>query len=118
MADLNLISHGMIAFCSQYALEINKVFLKENFDKPALIKSTVYDKLPCCICKHYFAYYDEDKIMNGGINEEDLNRLIRMEYQTCYRETIQSTVEEQNIAKVNEFINDLVDQQSIKIEEE
>ena len=62
MANLNLISPAFITFFNQYALEINKVVLQVNFDKPALIKRTVENILPFCICKHHFAYYEEKKI--------------------------------------------------------
>ena len=39
-----------------------------------------------------------------------MNRLIRMENQTCYRETILSTITEEKLVADNEFINELVDQ--------
>ena len=39
-----------------------------------------------------------------------MNRLIRIEYETCYRYTILSTINEEKLVDDNEFINELVEQ--------
>ena len=116
VADLNLISQSMITFCNIHAMTTNKALDDSRFDRNALIRKTIADRLPCCICKQFFASYTEKEIMNGGVDKEEFKDMIRKEYQVSYRETVLMGIKESGKVKDDEFLNELADKRSKKIE--
>ena len=116
VADLNLISQSMIMFCNNHALETNRALDESQFDKRALIKSSVENRIPCCICKQYFASYTVKDIMKGGVDKQEFKDMIRKEYQVSYRESVLMQIKKDGKVKSDEYLNELTDKRSKKIE--
>ena len=58
VADLNLISQSMISFCNGHAMDTYRGLDLTSFSRRDLIRKTVDERLPCCICKLYLADYE------------------------------------------------------------
>ena len=115
VADLNLISQSMIAFCNNHALERNRGLDESRLNMRALKQEAIAKHLPCCICKQFFASYTYDSIMNGGVDKAEFKNMIHKEYQVSYRETILMKIKGEGQVKDGEYLNKLVDDCSKKI---
>ena len=118
VADLNLISQSMISFCNGHAMDTYRGLDLTSFNRRDLIRKTVDERLPCCICKQYFADYEIENIMKGGLNKAEFQSMIRKEYQMSYRETVLMAIKDLGKVKDDEYLNELVDKRSKKIEAE
>ena len=105
-------------FCNGHAMDTYRGLHLTSFNRRGLIRKTVDERLPCCICKQYFADYEIENIMKGGLNKAEFQSMIRKEYQMSYRETVLMAIKDLGKVKDDEYLNELVDKRSKKIEAE